>query len=105
MGDASTASSRGADLCRHLPEHTVIVVYAVAEGRLVTWLVRSSRIWLSPVQPDWTKIAALARPLREVRLEGPPESSSNASTVSSSFPGNESFATMTVPSSYHASSL
>jgi len=52
-------------LCRHLPEHTVIVVYAVVEGRLVTWLVRSSGIWLSPRYPDWTTVSALTWHLRE----------------------------------------
>ena len=67
VGAVSAAPLNWQDLCRRLPEHTVIVVYAVVEGRLVTWLVRHSGIRLSPVKPDWTSTSASARRLEEAR--------------------------------------
>jgi CHAT domain-containing protein/tetratricopeptide (TPR) repeat protein len=53
------------DLLRRIPEHTVLSVYAVVEGRLVTWLVKPSGVWIASNQPDWPTISSWAQRLRD----------------------------------------
>jgi CHAT domain-containing protein len=69
-GVGSTTPLEWQELCRRLPEHTVIVVYAVVEGRLVTWLVRPSGIRLSPYQADWATVASRIQALRATTDRG-----------------------------------
>ena len=61
MTGGITAPLEVRDLSRRLPDRTVLVVYAVVEDRLVTWLVRRSGLELSPLQPDWSKVDDQAR--------------------------------------------
>jgi len=51
-------------ICRRVPEHTVIVVYAVVDGRLVTWLVRAEGILLVQQQPIWSSVSSLVQAKR-----------------------------------------
>jgi CHAT domain-containing protein/tetratricopeptide (TPR) repeat protein len=51
------------ELCARVPLHTDVVVYAVLDGRLVTWLVRGSGIDHLPDQ-DWEPIRAKVLQLR-----------------------------------------
>ena len=52
------------ELCRRMPVHTVIVAYAVVDGRLVTWSVTSSGVETSSRQAAWTTVSALVERLR-----------------------------------------
>jgi CHAT domain-containing protein/tetratricopeptide (TPR) repeat protein len=60
----STAPLGWRELCRRVPAHTLIVVYAVIDGRLVTWLVTSSGVETSHRQADWTTVSALVERMR-----------------------------------------
>jgi len=55
------------EICVRLPSRTLVVVYAVVEGRLVTWLVKSSGVEVPSQQPGWVKLADLAARLRNLR--------------------------------------
>jgi CHAT domain-containing protein/tetratricopeptide (TPR) repeat protein len=68
-GYAGAAPLGWRDLCRRIPNHTVLLVYAVVEGRLVTWLVQPSGVVLSPHQPDWASMASWIQRLRQPGAE------------------------------------
>jgi CHAT domain-containing protein len=53
------------EMSRQVPANTVIVIYGVVEERLVTWVVRRSKIEVIPQQPEWSKIAPLVDELRK----------------------------------------
>ncbi|HEX4964001.1 MAG TPA: CHAT domain-containing protein [Thermoanaerobaculia bacterium] len=57
------------DLSQRLPAQTTILVYAVVEGRLITWIVRPTGISVSPHQPGWNAVSALVQRLPEI-LDG-----------------------------------
>lgn len=46
------------DLSRQVPLQTTVLVYAVVEGRLITWLVQPTGISVSLHQPAWASISA-----------------------------------------------
>jgi CHAT domain-containing protein len=59
------APLKSPDLCQRLPERTFIVIYAVVEGRLVTWVVQSSEIRVPPHRPEWSTLSSLAQALQD----------------------------------------
>jgi CHAT domain-containing protein len=71
-GAPRVAPLRCHDLCRRMPERTVIAVFAVIEDRLITWLVQSSGVAISPHQPYWPDLEALMKRIGEAR-DGRPE--------------------------------
>jgi CHAT domain-containing protein/tetratricopeptide (TPR) repeat protein len=72
-GDTSLPSAAplgSAEICRRLPPRTVVAVYAVLDGRLVTWLLRPGGVELSRQQPPWQTVAGLVRGLRAALAGG-----------------------------------
>ncbi|MDP9120064.1 MAG: CHAT domain-containing tetratricopeptide repeat protein [Acidobacteriota bacterium] len=65
--DAPRSTPTSHEICGRLPDHSVLVVYAVIDGRLVTWLLRPSGVEMSPRQPAWSTISALVTRLRGAR--------------------------------------
>jgi CHAT domain-containing protein len=57
------------DLIRRLPEHTVLVVYASIDERLVTLLVRPTGVWMSPSQPEMPMVTSWVQRLLEPQVE------------------------------------
>lgn len=54
-----------------VPAHTTILVYAVVEDRLVTWIVQPSGISVSKSQPLWGKVAAEVQSLPRTMSNSP----------------------------------
>jgi tetratricopeptide (TPR) repeat protein len=59
----TTAPLSSRELCGRMPAQTIIVIYAVIEDRLVTWLVRPSGIKVVPQQPTWPEVSKLVERL------------------------------------------
>ncbi len=58
------AYSSSAEIQRLLPPHTTVVIYAVIEGRLLTWVVTHSGIKLMGEPPRWDAVSPLIGRLR-----------------------------------------
>jgi len=67
VGEKPFAPLGWRDLSQRMPVNTTILVYAVVEGRLIIWIVRSTGISVSAHQPKWHPISALVQ-----RLTGTP---------------------------------
>jgi CHAT domain-containing protein len=65
----STAPLGWRELCRRVPAHTLIVVYAVIDGRLVTWFVTSSGVETLSRQAAWATVSALVERLRGFKAQ------------------------------------
>jgi CHAT domain-containing protein/tetratricopeptide (TPR) repeat protein len=66
-GGTAAAPLSWREICHRIPENTLVVVYDVVENRLVTWLVRSERVAISPRQPSWDAISTLVPRLGEAQ--------------------------------------
>jgi CHAT domain-containing protein len=62
-GRSSVAPAGWRELYRRVPAQTTLLVYAVVEGRLITWIVQPSGIRVSTHQPDWAMVSALVQRL------------------------------------------
>jgi CHAT domain-containing protein len=62
-GEKSSVPLSWHDLGQRLPSQTTILVYAVVEGRLITWIVRPTGISVSAHQPKWTAVSTLVQQL------------------------------------------
>jgi CHAT domain-containing protein len=62
-GEKSSAPLSWRDLSQRLPGQTTILIYAVVEGRLITWIVQPTGISVSPHQPGWNAVSTLVQRL------------------------------------------
>jgi CHAT domain-containing protein len=68
LKERGAATPLGAqELYRRIPEDTVLVVYAVVDDRLVTWLVRRGGIETSWEQPAWPLVSSTIQGLRQLK--------------------------------------
>ncbi len=63
------------DLSRRMPLQTTILVYAVVEDRLITWIVKPTGISVSLHKPAWTAISATVQGMSKEQRGGPSEHS------------------------------
>ena len=66
-GDRGTSPLSWRDLSRRMPLQTAILIYAVIEDRLITWIVQPTGISVSLHQPAWTAISSTVQNISKQR--------------------------------------